>query len=128
MRRLLLWGPPLAFMALIFYSSAQPDPAPRITAVVWDKLLHASGYTVLAVLLCRALRGERMTVGLAACIAAILTSAYGASDEWHQSFTPMRSSDFKDWTADTVGAAMGAAVYALAGINTASRQLRRLRR
>jgi len=128
MRRLLLWAPPVAYMALIFYSSAQPDPAPRLTALVWDKVLHFSGYALLAVLFCRALRGERIALYAAAILAVVLTSVYGATDEWHQAFTPNRTSDVHDWIADSTGAVLGAAVYALAAVSMASRRLRRLPR
>ena len=31
--------------------------------------------------------------------------AYGATDEWHQSFVPGRSTELADWIADTAGAA-----------------------
>jgi VanZ family protein len=128
MRRAVLWGPPLAYMALIFYSSSQPDPAPALTSFVWDKALHASGYALLAVLMCRALRGERLPLRVAVVLAALLTSTYGASDEWHQAFTPMRSPEVRDWAADTVGGVAGAAVYAFTEISTALHQRRRPRR
>lgn len=36
--------------------------------------------------------------------ALIFSSAYGASDEWHQSFVPGRLADAADWLADTLGA------------------------
>jgi VanZ family protein len=53
----------------------------------------------------------RPWVGLSLAIA--VGTAYGASDEWHQSFVPNRSSDSGDLAADAVGAAAGAAVAAL---------------
>jgi VanZ family protein len=34
-----------------------------------------------------------------------ITSLYGASDEFHQFFTPNRSVEIFDWLADTAGAA-----------------------
>lgn len=42
----------------------------------------------------------------AAVLAILITSAYGALDEFHQRFTPGRSCDVRDWMADTVGAAV----------------------
>ena len=49
-------------MALIFYSSSLSDPAPEVTSLIWDKVLHSAGYALLAILFCRALRGERIEV------------------------------------------------------------------
>ena len=34
----------------------------------------------------------------------IICSFYGASDEFHQLFTPNRTCDFFDWVGDTAGA------------------------
>ena len=115
-RRMLLWGPALLYMTVIFYSSSQSDPAPALTGVVWDKLLHSSGYALLAILYARGLRGEGLTVWTIALGAILLTSLYAASDEIHQSFTPMRTMDVRDWLADSIGGIAGAAVYALAAL------------
>jgi len=95
-------------MALIFYSSSQSDPAPVLTHVVWDKLLHLGGYAVLGILFFRALWGEGVPMLSAVMLAIFLTSAYGATDEWHQAFTPQRQSDVHDWMADTLGGTIGA--------------------
>jgi VanZ family protein len=84
MRRFVLWAPALLFMALIFYSSSQSDPAPELTTVVWDKLLHGGGYAFLAFLYARALRGEGLAVKAIAVGAMVLASLYAASDEFHQ--------------------------------------------
>lgn len=46
-----------------------------------------------------------------ALIAALLTSAYGASDEFHQSMTPGRCVEIADWIADTAGAIVAVLVY-----------------
>jgi len=99
-------------MALIFHVSAESNPMPELTEHVWDKLLHLTEYTVLAVLLARALIGERLPVLTAIVLAVLLTSAYGATDEYHQLFVPMRSSDVHDWLADTIGGSIGALCYA----------------
>ncbi|MGB7217205.1 MAG: VanZ family protein [Vicinamibacterales bacterium] len=111
MRRVSLWLPPLVYMILIFHFSSESSPMPDVTDRVWDKLLHATEYAGLAFLVCRALMGEGVGWLLAACAALLLTSAYGASDEWHQAFVPLRSVDVRDWLADTIGAALGAAIY-----------------
>lgn len=111
MRRFLLWGPPIAYMALIFYLSSNPAPLPDLTRHVWDKLLHATEYAVLAVLFYRAFRGEGLGWAQAALLALLASSVYGATDEWHQAFVPPRTSDVRDWMADTLGAAIAIAGY-----------------
>ena len=108
MRRASLWLPPLAFMMAIFYFSSQTDPLPDLTTRVWDKLLHAGSYAVLAALFCRALLGEGMRPSMTLVAGVLLASAYGASDEYHQSFVAARDADFADWVVDTLGASIGA--------------------
>jgi VanZ family protein len=116
-RGLSLWAPVAAQLLLIFaLSSASQLPAPpgRLS----DKQAHAIAYAVLALLLCRALAGGRLS-GLTAgrvVVAALLTVAYGATDEWHQSFVPGRQSDVADLYADAMGAALAAAACFSCGI------------
>ena len=43
-------------------------------------------------------------------LAVALASLYGATDEFHQSLVPGRDADVVDWVADTLGAAIGAAL------------------
>jgi len=112
-RRLSLWAPPLSYMATIFYLSSESNPLPALTSRVWDKLLHLIEYGGLAALLCRALLGEGLGWLTGILGAIVLTSAYGASDEWHQLFTPGRHSDIHDWFADTLGGAVGTIAYGL---------------
>jgi VanZ family protein len=119
--RAALWLPPILYMLAIFYVSSQSNPAPAVTAIVWDKLLHTTEYAGLALLLCRALRGEglRWTAALAAAV--VLASAYGSTDELHQRFVPQRNSDVRDWAADTAGASLGAFGYAALAAGLATR-------
>jgi VanZ family protein len=114
MRRVLLWLPPLVYMILIFHLSSESQPMPEVTAHVWDKLLHVTEYGVLGALFCRALRGEGLGWRAAFIAAALAAGAYGASDEWHQAFVPLRDSSVRDWVADLLGGAIGAAVYGIA--------------
>jgi VanZ family protein len=113
MRRVLLWLPPLVYMILIFHFSSESQPMPEVTAHVWDKLLHLAEYGLLGGLFCRALRGEGLGWRAALIAAAVAASAYGASDEWHQAFVPLRESSVRDWIADLLGGAMGAVVYSV---------------
>jgi VanZ family protein len=109
-------------MLVVFHLSSESAPLPALTAHVWDKLLHLVEYGGLAALVCRALLGEGLG-WLAAVAGAILAaSLYGASDEWHQSFVPMREADIRDWMADSLGATAGAVVY---GVGRWKRLVRR---
>jgi VanZ family protein len=113
LQRAWLWLPPLALMAVIFQVSSQPDPLPAVTERVWDKALHLGAYAALGLLFFRAFRGEGAGWMAAAVLAFAATSAYGASDEWHQLSTPGRQPDLDDWMADTLGGAIGIVTFGL---------------
>lgn len=100
-------------MAAIFYFSSESQPLPVLTEHLWDKLLHTIEYTGLALLVFRALAGEGLGRWPAVGLTILIVSAYGASDEWHQSFVPMRSSDVQDWLTDTLAGAIGSLAYAV---------------
>jgi VanZ family protein len=100
-------------MAIIFYFSSQTDPVPELTTRVWDKLLHVGAYAVLGALFCRALVGEGTRTSAALVLAVLLASAYGAADEFHQSFVPLRQPDLADWVVDALGASIGAIGHTL---------------
>jgi VanZ family protein len=95
----------MAVAALIFAASSRSTVAgPRITGL--DKVVHFSVYGLLGTLVCR-----QTGAGRGAVVAVLVASAFGASDEWHQSFVPGRTMELADWLADTAGAALGVAVY-----------------
>jgi VanZ family protein len=103
-RGLSLWGPVGAGMGTIFYLSAQPDVS--LPTGVDDKTAHYLAYMALGLLVVRALaRGlpARITAAVASLSLAI-TIGYGATDEWHQSFVPGRSTELADLFADSLGA------------------------
>jgi VanZ family protein len=104
----------LVWATLIFWASSQPNPFPQLPRGLFehDKLLHAAAYAVLGALV-RGAFGVRLRPWVGLSLAIAVGTAYGASDEWHQSFVPNRSSDSGDLAADAVGAAAGAAVAAL---------------
>jgi VanZ family protein len=94
------WGPVVAYMAAIFVMSSIPGtqvPMPGL----WrhDKVMHALAFAGLAVLVFRATRHAPVAIGFA--------TAYGALDEFHQRYTPHRSSDPEDLAADFAGACLG---------------------
>lgn len=101
------WLPLLAWMALIYLFSDQPD-IPQVGSSLLDllvkKSLHALAYAILATLFWRALKTIPRLQGAALPLALLLTILYAASDEWHQTFVPGRSGRPTDVLIDTLGA------------------------
>ena len=106
MRRLWPWLPALAWAALIFSLSGQPRLVIDLELNT-DKLAHFLAYAVLGALLAYA----QTRTGWPPAVAYALGIAYGASDEWHQSFVPGRSSEVADWLADAAGVLVAVALY-----------------
>ncbi len=103
----LFWA--LFVAALIIAASCRSSVAsPGISN--FDTAAHFSVYGFLATLVCRI--GRRSTSWRGAALTLVVVSAFGVSDEWHQSFVPGRSCEVTDWAADTVGAAVAIALYA----------------
>jgi VanZ family protein len=123
MRRASAWIPPILYMLAIFHFSSESQPLPQLTEHVWDKLLHLTEYAGLGALWCRAFRTEGLNWKTAIVLAGLLTAAYGASDEWHQSFVPLRDANILDWFADALGAIAGAVAFGYAGTKGWSRKL-----
>jgi VanZ family protein len=99
--------PAIAYAALIFYLSSQPNPLPALTSRYSDKLLHLLEYGAFAAVATWGL-SHLVSLPRAARWAALLGSLYGLSDEFHQRFVPHRSAELGDWVADTLGAVLGA--------------------
>lgn len=100
-----LWPGVLA-VAIVVASGQSKVTAPHI--VGFDKVTHFFVFGLLATLVAR--NGFVPRLGW---LAVLAVSAFGATDEWHQSFTPGRSVEVADWVADTLGATVAVAVYAL---------------
>ncbi len=77
------------------------------------KTAHLSEYAVLSLLIFRALanmiRSGRFAG--AASITLLISSAFAASDEFHQSFVPSRMSSVRDVVIDITGAIFGMTIY-----------------
>lgn len=100
------WIYVILLIATIIWASGHGQVAgPKITN--FDKLAHFSVFGLMATLVLRQVGIRRWWLAL------LLVSAFGASDEIHQSFTPGRSADFRDWVADTLGAATAIGLYCL---------------
>jgi VanZ family protein len=101
-------------MALIFLLSAQSD-LPSVEQVS-DKTAHVAAYFVFGLLCLRATHGGIGPLRTGPTLAALaLALAYGALDEWHQSWVPGRSPSVLDWVADGVGIGLACGAMALWG-------------
>ncbi len=107
------WLPVIVWCGLIFFQSAFPPPEQVPRWPHFDKLLHFGAYGLLAALICRALNTAALFHGkpvrLITC-GIVLTTLYGLSDEWHQSFVPGRSAELADLLADFAGALVGSTI------------------
>lgn len=99
------WLPPLVWMGLIFFFSAQPSlpSAPGRWDLLLKKGSHMLAYGILTGLYLRALRGTWRDDGLIRVVSVLLAVAYALSDEYHQTFVPGRNGTWADVTIDGVG-------------------------
>ena len=88
-------------MGAIYLASEQPRLPGPSGVPGFDKLAHFCAYGLMATLWVRAL-AVSLRPRTAACLAWLVASAFGVTDEFHQSFVPGRSAELADWVADTV--------------------------
>ncbi|MEO5741935.1 MAG: VanZ family protein [Vicinamibacterales bacterium] len=102
------WLPVVAYMAMLFgLSSRSTLPVPPEGVSYYH--VHAAAYAGLAALTARATgRKLRDVSWRAVCVAILISSLYGVSDEFHQVFVPGRTFDVLDMLADAVGSVVGA--------------------
>ncbi len=96
-------------MALIFYLSSHPAPELSGTLPIFLrlKLIHIIEYGILSFILFFAVRETTpLKRSEAAAFAVVAVLLYGATDELHQVFVPMRSASLVDVFANCVGAAL----------------------
>ena len=106
-RRLAAYAPPLALMGLIYFLSAQPDlnSGLGLADEIGRKIVHMAEYGLLWWLWFRAF-GFRRPV-----LAAAITLAYAATDEYHQTFVHGRVGSPVDWAIDAAGVAIAWCVW-----------------
>ena len=102
----------VAWMLLITFWSGQAN-LPIDRGLVADNLhgwqhrvAHLLAYGLMGLLARRVFDGSPR----AALWAIVVTSTFGATDEWHQSFTPGRRAAIDDWALDTLSAALAISV------------------
>lgn len=104
-KKFMYWLAPILWAIMIYILSAQsalPEIGPRFPGS--DKLQHLMLYVFFSVLIMHALRrAHHLRLPVALLLTVFIASAYGATDELHQSFVPNRNADVADWMADTIG-------------------------
>ncbi len=109
------WFPVVAYAVAIFVQSSFPSPDCLPSFAYSDKLLHFLGYGLLGALFYRAILKTFPFWSIFRIIffSVLLTTLYGAGDEFHQSFVAARMSDMMDVVADFFGGSFGALFFSL---------------
>ena len=107
LRKLDPWAPPVAFMAVIFFLSAQPNLNSGLGLIdtIGRKVVHAGEYALLCFLWWRALRSVFDRIGALAPAWAI-AAIYAVTDEYHQGFVNGRHASWVDVAIDSMGAGL----------------------
>lgn len=107
-RVLKAWGPAALWAAVLFGLSEIPGLSRGASLPLDDKVVHFLLYGVLGAALAWGRSWSQSAVPHGILLAA--GWAYGALDEWHQSFVPGRTPDTADFLVDVAGVAAGYAV------------------
>ena len=91
------------YAAAIGFVSHQPLGSGGASFPHADKLAHVAEFGLFFLLAWQA-AGKRWW------LAWLITIAFAASDEWHQSFVPARDASWLDFAADVVGASLASLV------------------
>ena len=105
---LLGWGPAALWVAVLFLLSELPGAGVSLPADT-DKLVHGGLYLILGLSL--AWGKARIGSGVPVVVLLLMGVAYGALDEWHQSFVPGRDVSVGDWAADSIGVMLGLLLF-----------------
>lgn len=99
----IFWLPVVLYGWLIFFLSSLSSPDTGVQLP--DYILHIGEYGLLSALLIRAFNsGVFDPTVTSALLGAVTASAYGAADEIHQAFVPMREASVLDFGFDMLGA------------------------
>jgi VanZ family protein len=124
------WLPLLSYAMAIFYVSSLSLPEKELAffldavnalipaegdifSMINDKIYHVTEYAILATLVYRAFRYSMLEkgevfIGFLTVVAVVL---FGCTDEIHQWFTPLRSTDGWDLMADALGGTIGVGLW-----------------
>jgi len=112
------WLPFILWGIVIFLFSSHPTGI--ASEIHWQdfvvkKSAHIVEYAILTILLYRALLSHDINANKAALIAILFSVLYGATDEFHQSFTPGREPKIRDVAIDALGSFI--AVYSVRNLS-----------
>jgi VanZ family protein len=99
---------PVVIWALVIFSFSS-NPTVKTSEIHWQdfivkKTAHLVEYFIFSLILYRALINSKVSPVKALVTIVIVAFLYGATDEWHQSFTPGREPRLRDVLIDTTGA------------------------
>lgn len=108
-KKISLWLPPILWILIIFNFSS--GSIPKASPVYWQdfaikKIGHILLFGILATLIYRGLIGENVERKRSGIISVIISTLYGASDEFHQSFIQGREARIRDIIFDSLGATL----------------------
>lgn len=98
----LRWLPAILWACVIFAGSSVPGSSIPGGYSVYG---HLAEYAVFGALVAFGARERGLRA--AAIVAIAVCALYGASDEFHQAFVPLRVPDPIDWLTDVAGACIG---------------------
>ena len=114
LRPIKYWLPVIIACTVIFVQSSYPSPDSLPDIPFLDKCLHLFVYAILSALFCRAFSATTPLIKyrlLLIFISILCATAYGGSDEWHQSMVTDRHADLMDLLADFIGSIIGTLLY-----------------
>ncbi|HTP09987.1 MAG TPA: VanZ family protein [Anaerolineae bacterium] len=105
------WLPVIVWMIVIFIGSSIGN-VPRVGGKTTDGIVHRAAhileFAILGALLLRATSKDKPITKREVIVSLIVVALYGASDEFHQRFTPGRSSEGLSVLFDVAGGLIGA--------------------
>jgi VanZ family protein len=101
---------PLVLTAMVTWESVCAVPSLEAPWLSFDQLAHFGVFGLLATTIAR-LEPVKSWPLLGPLWAIILVSVFGMATEFLQSLTPLRSMEYTDWVADTLGAALAVGLY-----------------
>ncbi len=108
------WLPVIVWMGVIFAGSSignLPHVGGKTTDGIIHRLAHVTEFAILGALVLRGMCRGKPSTRREVLIMLLIVGLYGASDEFHQRFTPGRNSEGLTVLFDIAGGALGAWIY-----------------